>query len=72
MSSCFLLTVEDDNIDGIYNTVHECAKLSKYAGGSWCRCPGRERGSRVRGTNVISTGIVPMLRNFNATARYVN
>lgn len=73
MSSCFLMTVKDDSIDGIYSTIHNCARISKFAGGIGVSISNvRARGSLIRGTNGRSTGIVPMLRNFNATARYVN
>lgn len=73
MSSCFLMTVKGDSIDGIYETVHNCARISKFAGGIGVSISNvRGRGSLIRGTNGKSTGIVPMLRNFNATARYVN
>ena len=73
MSSCFLMTVKGDSIDGIYDTVHNCARISKFAGGIGVSISNvRGRGSLIRGTNGKSTGIVPMLKNFNATARYVN
>ena len=73
MSSCFLLTVKDDSIDGIYDTIHDCARISKFAGGIGVAISNvRAAGSLIRGTNGKATGVVPMLRNFNATARYVN
>lgn len=72
LSSCFLLASED-SIDGIYDTLKECAKISKYAGGIGMHIHDiRARGSKIRGTNGQSTGIVPMLRVYNNTARYVN
>lgn len=72
LSSCFLLASED-SIDGIYDTLKECAKISKYAGGIGMNIHTiRSKGSRIRGTNGNSTGIIPMLRVFNNTARYVN
>ena len=73
MSSCFLIANKADSIDGIYGTLTECAQISKWAGGIgmhihdiWANK------SRIRGTNGQSDGIIPMLRVFNATARYVN
>jgi ribonucleoside-diphosphate reductase alpha subunit len=73
MSSCFLLSMKDDSIKGIYQTLEECAHISKYAGGIGMHCHNvRSKGSRIRGTNGVSDGIIPMLRVFNATARYVN
>lgn len=73
LSSCFLTAIESDSIGGIYNTVGECALISKYAGGIGMHISNvRARNSLVRGTNGISSGIVPMLRVFNATARYAN
>jgi ribonucleoside-diphosphate reductase alpha subunit len=72
-SSCFLLKVPDDSIKGIYKALSWCADISKFAGGIGLSVHGvRARGSRIRGTNGVSTGLVPMLRNFNCTARYVN
>lgn len=72
LSSCFLLS-STDSIEGIYNTLKECAQISKYAGGIGMHIHGiRAKGSRIRGTNGNSTGIIPMLRVFNNTARYVN
>lgn len=73
LASCFLLTVKDDSIDGIYSTLKDCATISKHAGGIGLsvhdiRC----RGSYIAGTRGYSTGLVPMLRNFAATAEYVN
>jgi ribonucleotide reductase alpha subunit len=72
LSSCFLLSSED-SIDGIYDTLKECANISKYAGGIGLHIHTiRAKGSKIKGTNGNSTGIVPMLRVFNNTARYVN
>merc|ERR1719188_2696757 len=72
MSSCFLETVKDDSIDGIYDTLRRCALISKSAGGIGVAVSNvRAKGSYVRGTNGYSNGLVPMLRNFNETARYV-
>ena len=72
LSSCFLLSSED-SINGIYDTLKECANISKYAGGIGMHIHTiRAKGSRIRGTNGNSTGIIPMLRVFNNTARYVN
>ena len=73
LSSCYLLSLEEDSISGIYNTLSDCAQISKWAG-----CIGlhihniRATGSHIRGTNGSSNGIVPMLRVFNCTARYVD
>src|SRR6185503_4858201 len=73
MSSCFLLTVKDDSIDGIYDTLKNCAKISQSAGGIGLSIHNiRATGSYIRGTNGTSNGIVPMLRVFNDTARYVD
>lgn len=73
MSSCFLLTMKDDSIDGIYNTLKDCAVISKYAGGIGLAVHNiRASRSYIRGTNGTSNGIVPMLRVFNNTARYVD
>ena len=73
MSSCFLVAMKDDSIDGIYKTAHECAQISKWAGGIGMHIHNvRGDGSHIKGTNGTSSGIVPMLRVFNATARYVN
>lgn len=71
MSSCFLLTMKDDSIGGIYETLDRCAKISKYAGGIGLAVHNiRAKGSYVAGTNGISNGLVPMLRVFDVTARY--
>ncbi|HEY0029247.1 MAG TPA: ribonucleoside-diphosphate reductase subunit alpha [Bacteroidia bacterium] len=73
MSSCFLLTVKDDSIDGIYDTLKSCAKISQSAGGIGLSIHNiRATGSYIRGTNGTSNGIIPMLRVFNDTARYVD
>jgi ribonucleoside-diphosphate reductase alpha chain len=73
MSSCFLMTMKEDSIEGIYNTLKDCATISKHAGGIGLSLHNvRARGSLIRGTNGVSNGLVPMLRNFNATARYVD
>ncbi len=73
LSSCFLLQMEDDSIDGIYNTLKNCAKISQSAGGIGLSIHNvRATGSYIRGTNGTSNGIVPMLRVFNDTARYVD
>ena len=73
MSSCFLLTMKDDSIDGIYDTLKQCAKISQSAGGIGLAIHNvRATGSYIRGTNGTSNGIVPMLRVFNDTARYVD
>jgi len=71
MSSCFLVSMKDDSIDGIYKTAHECALISKWGGGIGIHIHNiRAKGSYIRGTSGTSNGIVPMLRVFNATARY--
>jgi ribonucleoside-diphosphate reductase alpha subunit len=73
MSSCFLIAGKDDSIDGIYGTLTECAQISKWAGGIGMHIHNiRGNKSKIRGTNGHSDGIIPMLRVFNATARYVN
>ena len=73
MSSCFLLTVKDDSIDGIYDTLKQTAKISQSAGGIGLSIHNvRATGSYIAGTNGTSNGIVPMLRVFNDTARYVD
>jgi len=71
MSSCFLLAMQDDSIDGIYDTLKQTAKISQSAGGIGLSIHNvRATGSYIRGTNGTSNGIVPMLRVFNDTARY--
>jgi len=73
LSSCYLLGMEDDSIDGIFNTLHECASISKWAGGIGLHIHNvRSKGTHISGTNGKSNGIVPMLRVFNNTARYVD
>jgi ribonucleoside-diphosphate reductase alpha chain len=73
MSSCFLLTAKDDSIDGIYDTLKQTAKISQSAGGIGLSVHNvRATGSYIRGTNGTSNGLVPMLRVFNDTARYVD
>jgi len=73
LSSCFLLTMSEDSIKGIYKTLSDCAQISKWAGGIGLAVHDiRARGSRIAGTNGESTGIVPMLKVFNDTAKYVN
>ena len=71
LSSCFLIQMEDDSIDGIYNTLKECALISKDAGGIGLTSHNiRAKNSKIRGTNGISNGLVPMLKVFNETAQY--
>jgi ribonucleotide reductase alpha subunit len=73
LSSCFLLAMKEDSIDGIYSTLKDCAMISKWAGGIGLHIHNiRGKNSSIRGTNGISNGIVPMLRVFNNTARYVD
>lgn len=73
LSSCFLLQMQGDSIDGIYNTLKQCAQISQSAGGIGLSIHNiRATGSYIRGTNGTSNGIVPMLRVFNDTARYVD
>ena len=73
MSSCYLLAMENDSITGIYDTLKDCANISKYAGGIGLHIHNiRSTGSHIRGTNGTSNGIVPMLKVFNNTARYVD
>jgi len=73
LSSCFLLTMRDDSIDGIYDTLKQCACISKFAGGIGLSIHNiRATNSYIRGTNGSSNGIVPMLKVFNDTARYVD
>jgi ribonucleoside-diphosphate reductase alpha chain len=73
LSSCFLLTMKDDSIDGIYDTLKQCAKISQSAGGIGLSIHHvRAKGSYIKGTGGTSNGIVPMLRNFDMTARYVD
>ena len=73
LASCFLLAMKDDSIVGIYDTLKDCAKISKYAGGIGLHLHNiRADGSYIAGTNGTSNGLVPMLRVFNDTARYVD
>jgi ribonucleoside-diphosphate reductase alpha subunit len=73
LSSCYLLAMEDDSITGIYNTLADCAQISKYSGGIGLHIHNiRASGSFIRGTNGKTDGLVPMLRVYNTTARYVN
>lgn len=73
LSSCYLLAMESDSIEGIYNTLKDCALISKWAGGIGLHIHNiRASGSHIRGTNGESNGIVPMLRVFNNTAKYVD
>ena len=72
-SSCFLVAMKDDSIEGIYDTLKECAQISKWSGGIGIHCSNiRANGTKIQGTNGVADGIVPMLRVFNNTARYVN
>jgi ribonucleotide reductase alpha subunit len=71
--NCYLLSMDSDSITGIYKTLGDCAQISKYAGGIGLHIHNiRAKGSHIAGNGGTSTGIVPMLRNFNATARYVD
>jgi ribonucleoside-diphosphate reductase alpha chain len=73
LSSCFLLAMESDSIEGIYNTLKDCAMISKWAGGIGLHVHNiRASGSHIRGTNGQSNGLVPMLKVFNNTAKYVD
>jgi len=73
LSSCFLLAMKDDSLEGIFDTLKDCAQISKYAGGIGLHVHNiRAAGSHIAGTNGTSDGIMPMLRVFNNTARYVN
>ena len=73
MSSCFLVAMKEDSIDGIYDTLKSCAQISKWAGGIGLHIHNvRAAKSHIRGTNGVSDGIIPMLKVFNSTARYVN
>jgi ribonucleoside-diphosphate reductase alpha subunit len=73
MSSCFLVAMKDDSVEGIFETLKECAHISKWSGGIGIHCSNiRANGSIIKGTNGKSDGIVPMLRVFNNTARYIN
>jgi ribonucleotide reductase alpha subunit len=73
LSSCFLCSINDDSVSGIYESLKEMALISKYAGGIGIHIHQiRSKGSHIRGTNGISNGIIPMLRVFNNTARYID
>ena len=73
LSSCYLIAMEEDSIEGIYNTIKDCALISKYSGGIGLHIHNiRSSGSSIVGTNGTSSGIIPMLRVFNATSKYVN
>ena len=73
LSSCYLLGMEDDSLDGIYSTLKDCAHISKWSGGIGLHIHNvRAKGSHIQGTNGYSNGIVPMLRVFNSTARYID
>lgn len=73
MASCFLLSMEDDSIEGIFKCLSDCAQISKYAGGIGVAITKiRAKGSPIKGTNGISNGIVPMSRMFNELARYID
>jgi ribonucleoside-diphosphate reductase alpha chain len=73
LSSCFLIAMKDDSVDGIFDTLKQCANISKYAGGIGLHIHNiRAAGSHIKGTNGTSDGIMPMLRVFNNTARYIN
>jgi ribonucleotide reductase alpha subunit len=73
LSSCYLIAMEDDSIDGIFNTLKDCAHISKWAGGIGLHIHNvRAKGTHIQGTNGTSNGILPMLRVFNNTARYID
>lgn len=73
LSSCFLLAMREDSIDGIFDTLKQCAIVSKYAGGIGLSVSNlRAKGSPIRGTGGVSNGLVPMLQTFNAAARFVD
>lgn len=73
LSSCFLTGIKEDSIAGMYDTLKDCALISKWSGGLGIHIHNvRAKGSHIRGTNGTSDGIIPMLRTFNATARHVN
>jgi len=73
LSSCYLIAMEEDSIDGIFNTLKDCALISKYSGGIGLHIHNiRSKDSHIKGTNGKTDGLVPMLRVFNNTARYVN
>jgi ribonucleoside-diphosphate reductase alpha subunit len=73
MSSCFLLAMKEDSVDGIFETLKRCSHISKWSGGIGLHCHNvRAKGSRIVGTNGVSDGIIPMLRVYNNAARYIN
>jgi ribonucleoside-diphosphate reductase alpha subunit len=73
MSSCFLVAMKEDSVEGIFETLKECAHISKWSGGIGVHCSNiRSNGSEIKGTKGKSDGIIPMLRVFNNTARYIN
>jgi ribonucleotide reductase alpha subunit len=73
LSSCYLIQMEDDSVDGIYNTLKSCALISKYSGGIGLHINNiRAAGSHINGTNGTTNGIVPMLKVFNSTAKFIN
>ena len=73
LASCFLLAMKDDSVNGIYDTLKDCALISKYAGGIGLHVHNiRSSGSHIHGTNGVSNGLLPMLRVFNETARYID
>lgn len=73
MSSCYLVSMESDSLDGIFNTLHDCAKISKWAGGIGLHIHNiRAKGTPILGTNGQSNGIVPMLKVFDSTAKYID
>jgi ribonucleoside-diphosphate reductase alpha subunit len=73
LSSCYLIAMEEDSLDGIYNTLKDCAQISKWAGGVGLHIHNiRAKGTHIQGTNGTSNGLVPMLRVFNNTARFVD
>jgi ribonucleoside-diphosphate reductase alpha chain len=73
LSSCYLIAMEDDSLDGIYNTLKDCAQISKYAGGIGLHIHNiRAKGTHIQGTNGTSNGLVPMLRVYNNTARFID
>jgi len=73
LSSCYLQALESDSLDGIFNTLHECANISKWAGGIGLHIHNvRASGSHIKGTNGQSSGLVPMLKVFNDTAKFIN
>ena len=73
LSSCYLIKMEDDSVDGIYNTLKECALISKYSGGIGLHIHNiRSTGSHISSTNGKTNGLVPMLKVFNSTAKFIN